>query len=171
MNRRWKVGCLLLLAMAATCVASRVASSQSKAVPTEVLTRRAEIVAVGKVTSLRSEWSDDRRRIVTRATVAVDEYLKGEQPQRSLVITIPGGEIDGVGETYSHTARFKKDEQIVVFAAADNQGRLGVVGGDEGKMTVARDEITGLQMVADKEPLSAFTSRLKGVVQAQSRKE
>lgn len=171
MNKRLRYGGFAGLLLAAVLTVAGRAYSQSGATTTDDLTARSEIVAVGKVTSLRSEWSDDRRRIVTRATVAVDEYLKGEQPQRSLVITIPGGEIDGVGELYSHTARFKKDEQVVVFAAADNQGRLKVVGGDEGKMTVARDEVTGLQMVADKEPLSAFTSRLKSVVQAQSRKE
>ena len=171
MSKLSRYGRFLPLILAAIQILAWQAYTQSRANDADELTNRAGVVAVGKVTSLRSEWSDDRRRIVTRATVAVDEYLKGEQPQRSLVITIPGGEIDGVGEIYSHTARFKKDEQIVVFAVADNQGRLKVVGGDEGKMTVARDETTGLQMVADKEPLSAFTSRLKSVVQAQSRKE
>jgi hypothetical protein len=171
MNKRSRYGSLAPLILAAVQIVVGQTYSQSTAIDMEGLTNRADVIAVGKIASLRSEWNQDRSRIVTRATIAVDQYLKGEQPQRSLVITVPGGEIDGVGEMYSHTARFKPDEQVVVFATADNRGQLGVVGGDVGKMTVARDKVTGLQMVADKEPLSAFTSRLKGVVQAQSRKE
>jgi len=147
------------------------ALSQSGMAATEDLAQRADVVVVGKVTEVRSEWSGDRGRIYSNVTVQVDEHIKGDDSQQSVVIATLGGEIDGVGEVYSHTARFKTNEQVIVFAAADRQGLLRVVGGDEGKLTVTKDESTGLQMVADREPLTAFTSRLRSVVQAQNHRE
>jgi hypothetical protein len=147
------------------------ALSQSGTAVTEELAQRADVVVVGKVIEVRSEWNEDRSRIYSNVTVQVDEHIKGAESQQSVVIATLGGEIGGVGEVYSHTARFKADEQVIVFAAADQRGQLRVVGGDEGKLTVTKDKVTGLQMVADGEPLRAFTSRLRSVVQAQSHKE
>jgi hypothetical protein len=147
------------------------ALSQSGLAVTEDLTQRADVVVIGKVTEVRPEWSGDRSRIYSNVTVLVDEHIKGDKSQQSVVIATLGGEIDGLGEVYSHTARFKADEQVIVFAAADRQGLLRVVGGDEGKLTVTKDARTGMQMVGDRESLNAFTSRLKSVVQAQSHRE
>lgn len=152
-------------------VSPPMALSQSVALSTEDLAQRADVVVVGKVTEVRSEWSGDRSRIYSTVTVLVDEHIKGDKAQQSVVIATLGGEIDGVGEVYSHTARFKADEHVIVFAATDRQGQLRVVGGDEGKLTVTKDAMTGMQIVADREPLTVFTSRLKGVIQAQSHKE
>jgi hypothetical protein len=165
-------GFLALLAGAIlTAISPKAVHGQSEELTTEELVRRADVVVVGKVTEVRSEWSRDRSRIYSKVTVLVDEHIKGDASQQLVVIATLGGEIDGIGEVYSHTARFKADERVIVFAAADQQGELRVVGGDEGKMTLAKDEVTGLQMVSDREPLGVFTSRLKRVVQAQSHKE
>ncbi len=79
MNKRSRYGGLAPLILAAIQILASQAYSQSKEIDTAELTNRAEVVAVGKVTSLRSEWSEGRRRIVTRATIVIDEYLKGEQ--------------------------------------------------------------------------------------------
>jgi hypothetical protein len=147
------------------------ALSQSGTAVTEDLAQRADVVVVGKVTEVKPKWNADRSRIYSNITVQVDEHIKGNDSQESVVIATLGGEIDGVGEVYSHTARFKADEHVVVFAAVDRQGQLRVVGGDEGKLTVTKDELTGLQIVADREPLAAFTSRLRRVVQAQGNRE
>lgn len=161
MNRRWKVSCLLLLAIAATCVASHVASSQSKAISTEELTRRADIVAVGKVSSQRSEWNSDRTRIITHVTVAIDQYLKGNQGQGTLTVTVPGGEVGGVGEVYSHAAKFQNNEAVVVFAERDQRGALRVTAGEQGKLTITTEKVTGKRLVGDAQLLEVFTSRVK----------
>ena len=145
-----------------------IASSQSAALTTEDLTSRADVIVVGKVTGLTSEWNSDRSRIYSLVTISIDEHIKGNESQSAVTVSTPGGEIDGVGEVYSHTARFKTDEQVVVFAAADAQGVMRVVGGDEGKVTIRKDVKTGLEMVSDSEPLNAFTHRVKAIVQAQS---
>jgi hypothetical protein len=161
----------LFAGIVSAIVFSPNALSQSGKAAVEDLAQRADIVVIGKVTEVKSEWSADRSRIYSNVTVKVDEHIKGEDSPESVIIATPGGEIGGIGEVYSHTARFKADEQVVVFAATDRQGKLSVVGGDEGKLTVTKDELTGMQVVGDREPLQVFTSRLRSVVQAQSHKE
>ncbi|MEO8167791.1 MAG: hypothetical protein ABI623_06060 [bacterium] len=146
------------------------AYSQTKAMTTDEMVGRSDIVAVGKVSSMRSEWNSDRSRVVTRVMVSVDRYLKGEQSQRSLVITVPGGEVDGVGELYSHSATFKPNEDVVVFAERDARGTLRVTGGSEGKLTVTEDARTGKHIVGESELLEVFTTRVHAAIKAQTEK-
>jgi hypothetical protein len=137
--------------------------SQSKAVPLEELTRDADVVAVGKVTGMKGEWDQNKTRIVTRVTVAVNEYLKGNAGT-VLTITSPGGEVDGVGEWYSHTARFKKDEDVVVFAEKDKKGNFRVAGGEQGKLVVKKDAQTSIERVSPQMTLDDFKTRVKHAV-------
>jgi hypothetical protein len=141
--------------------------SQNASVVDEQLVSRADVVVVGRVAEMRSEWNSDRTKIVTRVTLSVDEYLKGEQSQRSLVVSIPGGEIDGVGELYTHTPRFVRNEAVVLFAQREPSGLLRVVGGERGKIKISRDRLTGKQVVGENQLLEVFTSRVRSTVKLQ----
>ncbi len=110
------------------------------------LARQADVIAVGKVTATRSGWDQSHNRIITSVTVNVGEYLKGNEGN-DLTITTLGGEVNGVGEWYSHTARFKTEEEVVVFANRDREGKLRIAGGEEGKMKIERDSKTGAALV------------------------
>jgi hypothetical protein len=134
---------------------------------TEALTKRAEIVAVGKVTAMKSEWDRNKTRIVTRVTIAVGEYLKGGAGN-VMTITSPGGEVDGVGEWYSHTERFKKDEDVVVFAEKDTKGNYRVAGGQDGKISIKKDESTGVSQVSGRMSLDDFKARIKDAVRTEA---
>jgi hypothetical protein len=153
------------IALAMTCPAT--APAQHEAVATEDLVRRADVVVVGRVTGVRSGWNSDRSRINSSVTVSVDQRIKGDQTGTTVVITTPGGEVGGVGEFYSHMPRFKADERVVVFAARDQGGQLSVVGADQGKVRVQRNEATGVEMVSEQEPLVVYAARLMSIVQAQ----
>ena len=137
--------------------------SQSKPVTIEELAKESEVVAVGKVTGMRGEWDQNKTRIVTRVTVAVSEYLKGNVGA-VMTITSPGGEVDGVGEWYSHTARFKKDEDVVVFAEKDKKGNFRVAGGELGKLVVKKDAQTSIERVSPQMTLDDFKARVKHAV-------
>jgi hypothetical protein len=137
---------------------------QERDVPADALAKKAEVVAVGKVTGLKAEW--DQNRIVTRVTMTVGEYLKGGAGS-VMTITSPGGEVDGVGEWYSHTARFAKDEEVVVFAEKDRKGNLRVTGGNEGKISIKKDASSGMSRVSDRVSLDDFKARIKESVRAQ----
>lgn len=135
--------------------------SQERALQTAELTRQADLVVVGKVAEVHSSWNRERTRIQTAVTVAVDQSLKGTAGGGSVTVMTPGGEIDGVGEYYSHTARFAKDENVVVFARRLPDGKLRVTGGEQGKVAVRQDAVTGARMVAGDMTLDAFIARVR----------
>lgn len=142
---------------------------QYKAMSTEELTSRASVVVVAKVSATRSEWSADRSRILTRVSLAVEQYLKGDQAGQTLTLVIPGGEIDGVGELYTHVTRFKPDEEVIVFAERDARGGLRVVGGEQGKFTVVEDRASGRKTVGEDQALEVVVEKIKNVVRANQK--
>jgi len=142
-------------------------SAQVRLTSTDDLTRQADIVVVGKVAGIRAEWNKEKTRIFTTVTVEVGEMLKGKGGESTVTIQTPGGEVDGVGEVYSHTARFAKDEDVVVFAEKDKSGNLRVAGGSEGKIAIRKDESTGRRRVADGISIEEFKARVKNAVHVQ----
>ncbi len=132
------------------------AAGPARLTPRE-LTSRAEIVAVGTITGIQSAWSNDRSRITTRATLRVDELLEGTTSGGSITLVYPGGEVGGEGEKYTHIASFARNEEVVVFAR-----RLGddcrIVGGEEGKVSIHKNSITGKKMVSGVMSLDQFKS-------------
>jgi hypothetical protein len=87
-----------------------------------------------------------------------------------MTITSPGGEVDSVGEWYSHTARFTKGEEVVVFAEKDKKGDFRVSGGHEGKISIRKDEASGQARVSDRMTLDDLKARIKNAVRAQETK-
>jgi hypothetical protein len=140
-----------LIRLAAVCivcalVCPRQAAAQSNAKLTEGLIRESEVIVAGKVGDVVSEWTPKRQRIQTRVTLAVDEAIKGTVGN-AMTIIVPGGEVDGVGELYTHTATFRNNEDVVVFAKKDASGRYHVAGGKDGKFLVEKDSRTGAKTV------------------------
>jgi hypothetical protein len=144
-----------------------IAFSQSQSVKTEDLIKNSDVIVVGKVGRMVSEWNEDKSRILTRVTISVDQTLKGPGTDNAVTVTIPGGEVDGIGEWYSHTARFADQEDVVVFAERDKKGRFRVSGGEQGKISVQRDKATGALMIPNFGPLDQFTGQVQSVVKAQ----
>lgn len=134
---------------------------QSKTTRTDALAKDAEVIVVGKVGGLVSEWTHNHTRIETRVTVSIDQTIKGNAPGNSITVVIPGGEIDGVGEWYSHSARFARDEDVVLFAKKEKSGRYHVAGGESGKISIKRDERTGARVIPNVGTLDEFTSIIK----------
>jgi hypothetical protein len=136
---------------------------------TQQLTSGAELILRGKVSSLRPSWVDGKSRIVTYVTLSVDEYLKGSAGG-TLTVSQPGGEIDGVGELYTHMPRFTSDEEVVVFAKREKSGTYRVYGGDQGKISVVKDARTGSKMVSLTRTLDDFATEVKSIVDKQTDK-
>lgn len=150
----------LVMMLASSPVVSPNATAQEKMMTTDGLAKQADVVVLGKVAAMKSEWNRDKTRIYTRVTISVDEPLKGSSGS-SIEVLVPGGEIGRVGELYTHMPKFKKDEDVVVFAEKDRNGRYRVVGGSEGKFKVEEDKRTGERIVSDGTPLSRFTEEVR----------
>ena len=131
------------------------------------LTRQADVVVVGKVASIKAGWNKEKTRILTTVSIEVDETLKGKGGDGTVTIQTPGGEVDGVGELYSHTAKFVKNEDVVVFAEKDKKGDLRVTGGSEGKIAIRKDASSGLRRVSEGMSLDELKARVKNAVHVQ----
>lgn len=134
---------------------------------TEELTRRADVVAVGTISDMRTDWNKEKTRIYTSATLSVQEVLKGNDSPSTLTITYPGGEIGTEGEVYSETASFKKHEEVMVFAKKDQSGNYRVTGGEQGKYTITTDKTSGKKMATSTTSLDDLKSQVKGYVKTQ----
>ena len=148
-------------------VTTSAALGQERTLSTEQLTTGSDGVVVGKVAGMKSAWTADRSRIVTTVSISVDEQLKGTASGSTLSVVVPGGEVDGVGEWYSHSARFRRDEEVVVFARKDREGTLRVAGGSQGKVSVTRDTGKGQPRVDGQGTLQEFTATVRKAAQVQ----
>lgn len=133
----------------------------------EKLAQQSDVIAVGTVTAMESEWNDDRSRIQTRVRVAVDEGIKGTATESSIIIVIPGGEVDGIGELYTHSVKFQKNEDVVVFAGKDDKGQLTVTNGEQGKFLIQKDTATGKKMIPKVGTLEEFKGKIKNSIKTQ----
>jgi len=152
--------CILVLTGA---FSTAVAQQKQKTV--DELTNVAEVVAVGRVTAMKSEWDEGKTRIITRVTLAVDEYLKeGNERSKAVTIVTLGGEIGEVGEMYTHVPTFRQSEHVVVFLRKDSRGDYRVAGGTQGKYSIERNPESGNLIVAGSIAVDDFTTSIKNSV-------
>jgi len=143
----------------------RFAIGQQREPKTQDLSRKAEVIAHGKVRETRAAWEGKRERIVTYVTLNVSEYLKGNAGG-TLTFVTPGGEVGGEGEWYSHSSRFKNDDEVVLFVEKDKKGRFTISGGERGRFAVEHDKTTGAAFVHGSRRLEDFKRQIK--TEAQS---
>lgn len=165
MNRPFHRAITPILALSLSLAGgSSLVLAQEKQSSTEELTNGSDLVAVGRIRGKEAAWDAQRSRIETTVTMEVDEYLKGSAG-RTITIITPGGEVGGVGELYSHAARFEKDEEVVVFVRKDldkrKKERFQISGGTRGKETIKRDEETGERTVGGKRRFAEFQADVK----------
>lgn len=135
--------------------------SQSNQAEVKALSRGADVILTGKVTKQQSAWVQNKSRIMTQTTVQVSEYLKGTGTNGYVVINHPGGEIDGVGELYSHMPEFQNDEEVLLFLKKDKMGNdYKVFAGEEGKISLLKDN-SGEIVTASRVPLNSLKAQIK----------
>ena len=159
-----KVLCLVLLA-----VCGQTSPGQGRPMTTDELTRSADVVVVGKVAGVKGTWDGSRSRIYTTVTLNVDQTLKGNVPGGTLTLLTPGGEVGGTGELYTHSAQFRQDEDVVVFARRDRMGHFRVSGGERGKFTIKKDEATGTPLIGGRKTLDEFSREIQKAANSSGR--
>jgi hypothetical protein len=132
------------------------------------LSGKADVILSGKVTQKKSSWNASKTRIYTRATIQVEEYLKGSAGENSVEVTYPGGEVDGVGEIYTHMPTFQDDEEVLVFLKKDNRkNEYRVLNGEEGKITIYKNAKTGEKVTSSNMRVKELKSKIKGTLNKQ----
>ncbi len=103
-------------------------------ISTEELTRNAELVVSGKVERVESSWTADGKSIVTRATVLIDEPVKGQQQDGRLVVEYEGGEVGSIGLKVSDMSPLVKGSDVILFLKS-SASRAPLSAQDDAKKT------------------------------------
>jgi hypothetical protein len=147
----------LALVVVLVCCLCFEASAIMKALSTEKLTRTSQIIILGKVGSVKAQWSEDGKKIVTRAFVTITEVIRGKTTGRNVVVEYDGGEIDGIGLKVSDVSPLYSGERVLLFLRPgkkdENVVTFNVVGKAQGKYTVGRDGIArkkGFSLMGEK---------------------
>lgn len=117
--------------------------AQNESLVIKNLSEGADLILTGKVIQKESSWNPSKTRIYTKATLQVDEFLKGNNNTNEVEVTYPGGEVGDVGELYTHMPKFDNNEEVLVFLESDEKmSEYRVLNGEEGKITVLEDPAT-----------------------------
>ena len=135
----------------------------------KMLSKGADVILTGKVANQKSNWNKNKTRIYTEATLQVDEYIKGNNGSNQVVVTYPGGEVGDVGELYTHMPKFKNDEEVLVFLKKNKANKsYKVFDGDEGKISVIKDEKTGEKVTSSNVKIKDLKAQIKNYMKAQN---
>ncbi|MCG6912469.1 hypothetical protein LJE86_00975 [bacterium BMS3Abin03] len=136
--------------------------AQDRSLEIKKLSKGADVILTGKVTKQNSSWNENKTRIFTRATLQVDEYLKGNDNGNSVEVIYPGGEVGEVGELYTHMPRFANDEEVLVFLKKDEKSKgYKVFDGEDGKISVIKDVKTGEKITNSNLKISSLKREIK----------
>jgi len=158
----------LLFTFAFICGFYITSYSQQHSADIENLSNGADVVLTGKVVQQNSSWNEDRSRIYTNATIQVEEYLKGNTNDGSIVVTYLGGEVDDVGELYTHMPKFEDNEEILVFLIRDQRtSNYKVFNGEEGKLSIVYDKNTGEKVTTSNVQINSLKVQIKNFIKEQ----
>ncbi len=131
------------------------------------LTRSSDLVVVGKIQKMYSGWNKQKTRIYTTVTVQVEDYVKGTQTGSTILVTHLGGEVDGVGELYSHTPKFTSQEEVMLFLHKNKEGNLIITKGDRGKFNLHKNASLNIKTIGTGENID----EVKNIVRNNSIKK
>jgi hypothetical protein len=101
----------------------------------EGLIDRSEIIAQGRVASSWPAWDGGHKYIWTHYRIDVLDPIRGN-PGASVVVSEPGGSLDGVSMSISGAPGYALGEEAIVFLYRTPIGYLRATGFGQGKYTV-----------------------------------
>ena len=118
----------------------------------EQLVQQAELIFQGTVTDVRSVWEGEgaQRHINTYVTFQIGENMKGNAGS-SYTIRILGGTVGDETMEVTDTPKFKMGDRDILFVEHNNDQFVPLVGINNGRFHVQRDEQTGRDIVVNGE--------------------
>jgi hypothetical protein len=129
---------LCTLAIAGGWLGGRAQASTVRALSLAELTYKAELIVVGVPFEAQSRRHVDGKLLVTDVGVRVERVLEGgAKPGESLVVTLLGGELDGIALSVPGEATLVLGERALMFLQRAPRSRdLRVVGMAQGCMAM-----------------------------------
>lgn len=124
----------------------------------ERLVSSSQFIVHGRVLRSWCGWDAKHKYIWTHHEIEVTESIRGWVDSR-LTISEPGGELDGVGQTFGGALPYAAGESVVLFFDRTPIGFLRAVGGGQGKFTVGQDgkaraNLSGMDLIEQPEALT-----------------
>ena len=160
------ISCLLVIAAASWFwkseavnpqISERISESKEDQAIRE-MTLQSDLIVSGQCLNTESRWVESGRVLVTLATIAVGEVVKGE-PARTVTVVLPGGSDANrrfpVAMTYPGAPTITPQEEVFLFLTnsdmvADSymvtgfaQGKFSLVNDEAGNKLVSRNNIRG----------------------------
>jgi hypothetical protein len=116
----------------------RAGSVPSHALSVAELTKRSDVIVLGTVSFISSDWSVNRTTIETRIDLKVEEIFKGAVDQKKISFHQLGGKVGEIASSVGEAALFREGERVVVFLSKSSRDRLQLVGFFQGKFSIER---------------------------------
>jgi hypothetical protein len=104
----------------------------------EEMVARSETIVSGQVARIWTAWDGPHRFIWTHTEISVNNVAKGNRSEK-VVVSEPGGVVDGVGMQLAGTPRYTPGEQVMVFLERMPNGYLRTAGMGQGKLSLSPD--------------------------------
>jgi hypothetical protein len=144
MTRRYAfLGAAVAIALLAS---GRAEATTAAALSNQQMTQDAALIATGRCVELKSVW--EGRNLVTLATIALNDVLKGEAGE-TVTVALPGGADANrkfpVAMTYPGAPQIAVQEEVFLFLGRDDDaaGPLHVLGFSQGKFSIVPDDQGG----------------------------
>lgn len=166
--------CIAFLLVLTLLYAGNVRSS---AVPTHALsiaelTKRSDVIVLGTVIFVASDWDVNGTAIEARIDLKVEETFKGTVDQGKVSFHQLGGVVGEIASSVGEAASFEEGEKVAVFLFKSNRDRLQLVGFFQGKFAVERGpkgqmavrRIPGVSKPLDQFPLDNFKLQVQEAI-------
>jgi len=131
---------LLGIAIFLGAVAAPLSATLVERLTLEQLADRSERIVHGLCLRAWSAWDANHQAIWTHCEVEVVDPLKGGAA-KTVVVSEPGGVVDGVEMTIEGVARFERGEEMVLFLYRVPNGLWRARGLGQGKFRVAGGQV------------------------------
>jgi hypothetical protein len=162
--RRAPFGFVLALALAWALPAAAIMIQA----PLDQIVASSSSIVHGKVTDLKSHWTDDHSIIVTDVSFLVSEDWSGTvAPGTVLTLQVKGGEVGEIGMRQEHQPVFQKDQEALLFLTETPGARLAISYDEQGAYAVQGNQIVAFD--GQRALLTTFRSVVRNMVQARQR--
>ena len=139
---------LLLVYLFVCCPSSAQATSVIETNFSDMV-HQAEVIAVGTVSDIREQWSEERKAPLTLVTFSNLTALKGA-PGDSFTLEFLGGHTpEGLVMVVSGVPSFTVGEKTVVFCSGNHRDFCPLVGIWQGLLRIVVDPQRGVETVSD----------------------
>ena len=105
-----------------------------------------QIIVYGRISSVRPQWIDGRRRIESVVTLEAADFYRGTRAP-TVTFRVPGGQVGRYKSVTVGAPEFRSGDEVVLFLRAQGPAVPQVFGLNQGVFRVRVDARTGRRLV------------------------